>query len=76
LLGKLEDGLATLDSVLQTVAEDEPKDFEFIIDIETRMAEVLRQLGRMEQADEIERRLTSVRQALESDPDPEVGGTN
>lgn len=76
LLGKLEDGLATLDSVLQTVAEDEPKDFEFIIDIETRMAEVLRRLGRMEQADEIERRLTSVRQALESDPDPEVGGTN
>lgn len=76
LLGKLEDGLATLDSVLQTVADDEPKDFEFIIDIETRMAEVLRQLGRIEQADEIERRLTSVRQALESDPDPEIGGAN
>ena len=76
LLGKLEDGLATLDSVLQTVADDEPKDFEFIIDIETRMAEALRQLGRIEQADEIERRLTSVRQALESDPDPEIGGAN
>ena len=76
LLGKLEDGLATLDGVLQNVADDEPKDFEFILDIESRMAEVLRQLGRMEQADEIERRLESVRQVLASDPDPEVDGAN
>ena len=76
LLGKLEDGLATLDGVLQSVADDEPKDFEFILDIESRMAEVLRQLGRMEQADEIERRLESVRQVLASDPDPEVDGAN
>ena len=76
LLGKLEDGLATLDGVLQSVADDEPKDFEFILDIESRMAEVLRLLGRMEQADEIERRLESVRQALASDPDPEVDGAN
>jgi len=76
LLGKLEDGLATLDGVLQSVADDEPKDFEFILDIESRMAEVLRLLGRIEQADEIERRLESVRQALASDPDPEVDGAN
>ena len=76
LLGKLEDGLATLDGVLQSVADDEPKDFEFILDIESRMAEVLRLLGRMEQADEIERRLESVRQALASDSDPEVDGAN
>ena len=76
LLGKLEDGLATLDGVLQSVADDEPKDFEFILDIESRMAEVLRLLGRMEQADEIERRLESVRQALASEPDPEVDGAN
>ena len=72
----MEDGLATLDGVLQSVADDEPKDFEFILDIESRMAEVLRLLGRMEQADEIERRLESVRQALASDPDPEVDGAN
>ena len=65
LLGKLEDGLATLDNVLQIVADDEPKDFEFIIDIESRMATVMRQLGRIEEADEVERRLASVREALD-----------
>jgi tetratricopeptide (TPR) repeat protein len=65
LLGKLEDGLATLDNVLQIVADDEPKDFEFIIDIESRMASVMRQLGRIEEADEVERRLASVREALD-----------
>ncbi len=65
LLGKLEDGLATLDNVLQIVADDEPKDFEFIIDIETRMSAVMRQLGRIEQADEIDRRLASVREVMD-----------
>jgi tetratricopeptide (TPR) repeat protein len=65
LLGKLEDGLATLDNVLQIVADDEPKDFEFILDIESRMATVMRQLGRIEEADEVERRLASVREALD-----------
>ena len=65
LLGKLEDGLATLDNVLQIVADDEPKDFEFILDIESRMASVMRQLGRIEEADEVERRLASVREALD-----------
>ena len=65
LLGKLEDGLATLDNVLQIVADDEPKDFEFILDIETRMATVMRQLGRIQEADEVERRLASVREALD-----------
>jgi tetratricopeptide (TPR) repeat protein len=65
LLGKLEDGLATLDNVLQIVADDEPKDFEFIIDIETRMSTVMRQLGRIEQADEIDRRLASVREVMD-----------
>jgi hypothetical protein len=51
--------------VLQIVADDEPKDFEFIIDIESRMASVMRQLGRIEEADEVERRLASVREALD-----------
>jgi tetratricopeptide (TPR) repeat protein len=74
LLGKLEDGLSTLDGVLQIVAEDEPKDFEFIIDIETRMATVMRQLGRMDEADEVERRLASVRDALITDEAPEEDG--
>ena len=64
LLGKLEDGLATLDGVLQIIAEDEPKDFEFILDIETRMVVVMRALGRIEEADEVERRLVAVREAL------------
>ena len=68
LLGKLEDGLSTLDGVLQIVAEDEPKDFEFILDIEDRMVAVMRQLGRIEEADEVERRLKSVREALAEDP--------
>jgi hypothetical protein len=64
LLGKLEEGLATLDGVLQIIAEDEPKDFEFIVDIETRMVVVMRALGRIEEADEVERRLVAVREAL------------
>ncbi len=64
LLGKLEDGLATLDNVLQIVADDEPKDFDFILDIEGRISTVMRQLGRIEEADEIDRRLASVREAM------------
>ena len=64
LLGKLEEGLNTLDGVLQIIAEDEPKDFEFIVDIESRMAEVMRILGRIDEAAEIERRLTTVRDSL------------
>jgi hypothetical protein len=32
------------------------------------MVAVMRQLGRMEEADEVERRLTSVREALADDP--------
>jgi tetratricopeptide (TPR) repeat protein len=65
LLNKLEDGLASLDNVLQIVADDEPKDFEFIMDIEVRMSAVMRQLGRMEEADEVDRRLASVREVMD-----------
>ncbi len=64
LLGKLDEGLATLDGVLQIIAEDEPKDFEFIVDIESRMTEVMRALGRVDEAAEVERRLTTVRDSL------------
>ncbi len=65
LLGKLEDGVSTLDTVLQITADEDYKDFEFILDIETRMAAVMRQLGRMDEADEVERRLEVVREILE-----------
>lgn len=65
LLGKLEEGLATMDTVLQIAADEESKDFEFIVDIETRMAGVMRLLGRSEEADEIERRLQAIREIIE-----------
>jgi tetratricopeptide (TPR) repeat protein len=64
LLGKLEEGLLTLDNVLQICAEEDVKDFEFLIEIEGRMATVMRQLGRITEADEVERRITSVKEAL------------
>jgi tetratricopeptide (TPR) repeat protein len=76
LLGKLEDGLSTLDGVLQIVAEDEPKDFEFILDIEDRMVAVMKQLGRMDEAAEVERRLTSVREALAEESASEEDGAS
>jgi tetratricopeptide (TPR) repeat protein len=76
LLGKLEDGLSTLDGVLQIVADDEPKDFEFILDIEDRMVAVMKQLGRMDEAAEVERRLTSVREALAEEPASEEDGAS
>jgi tetratricopeptide (TPR) repeat protein len=76
LLGKLEDGLSTLDGVLQIVAEDESKDFEFILDIEDRMVAVMKQLGRMDEAAEVERRLTSVREALAEETASEEDGAS
>ena len=75
LLGKLEDGLSTLDGVLQIIAEEEPKDFEFILDIEERMVSVMRQLGRIDEADEVERRLKTVREALADEPASEADST-
>ena len=69
LLEKFDDGLATLEQVLSVVSEDEPKDFEFIIDVESRIAKILRMQGRVDEADEIERRLKSVKEALEDEPE-------
>ena len=63
-----------LDGVLQIIADDEPKDFEFILDIETRMVAVMRQLGRVDEADEVERRLASVQEALKEDEAPNEDG--
>jgi hypothetical protein len=71
LLGKLEEGLDSLDTVLQTATEEDPKDFEFIVDIESRMASVMRTLGRTAEADEVERRLASVRDAMIEDTNNE-----
>ena len=39
------------------------------------MVAVMRQLGRMEEADEVERRLTSVREALAEEPVSEADVT-
>jgi tetratricopeptide (TPR) repeat protein len=67
LLEKFDDALATLEQVLSVVSEDEPKDFEFIVDVETRIAKIIRMQGRTDEADEIERRLRAVQEALEDD---------
>jgi len=69
LLEKYDEGLATLENVLAVVSEDEPKDFEFIVDVESRIAKILRMQGRGEEADEIERRLKTVQEALEDEPE-------
>ena len=69
LLEKFDDGLATLEQVLAVVSDDEPRDFEFIIDVESRIAKIVRMQGRIEEADEIERRLKSVQEMLEDEPE-------
>lgn len=65
LIGEEQDGLDTLDRVLEIATESDWKDFEFIVEIERHIAGVMRQLGRVEEADEIERRLTSVTEVTE-----------
>jgi hypothetical protein len=73
LLEKFDDGLAKLENVLVVVSEDEPKDFEFIVDIETRICKIMRMQGRIDEADEIERRLKSVQEALDEQPEDSFG---
>ena len=60
-----EEGLMSLENVLETVTESEFKDFEFIIDIERKIALVLRKLDRLEEAQEIERRLDAVTDVID-----------
>ena len=67
LLEKFDDALGTLEQVLSIVSEDEPKDFEFIVDVETRIAKIIRMQGRNDEADEIERRLKAVQDTLEDE---------
>lgn len=64
LMGNFEEALETLDQVLTTASDEEPRDFEFILDIESRIASILRRTDRVEEAVEIERRLSSVRAIL------------
>ena len=73
LLEKFDEGMATLENVLAIVSEDEPKDFEFILDIETRICKIMRMQGRNDEANEIERRLKSVQEALEESPEESFG---
>lgn len=64
LLGRLDEGLNTFDQVLQTATDEDLKDFELIVDVETQMATVMRSQGREEEADEIMRRLATVSEVL------------
>jgi hypothetical protein len=75
LLENYEEGLNTLDQVLTVATDEDPKDFEFIVDIETSMAAVMRILGRNTEADEIDRRLISVREALADELEGEVSSS-
>ena len=72
LLDKFDEALSTLEQVLSVVSEDDPKDFEFIIDVETRIAKIIRMQGRNDEADEIERRLKAVQEALENEEENPV----
>ena len=65
--GQEEEGLNTLDRVLEIVTESENKDFEFIIEIERKMASVLHKLGRDDEAEEIERRVAAVAEIVEEE---------
>jgi tetratricopeptide (TPR) repeat protein len=67
LIGEDEAGLASLERVLDVATDTEPRDFEFIVDIERRIAGVLRKLGRESEAVEIERRLSSVTDIVEGE---------
>ena len=55
----------TLENVLESVTESEFKDFEFIIDIERKIAITLRKLDRDLEADEIVRRLDAVVEVID-----------
>jgi tetratricopeptide (TPR) repeat protein len=65
LNGEVDEGLATLERVLDIAADTDPRDFEFIVAIERRIAQVLRTTGRGDEADEIERRISAVTEIIE-----------
>jgi Zn-dependent protease with chaperone function len=65
ILAQYEEALMTLENVLESVTEAEFKDFEFIIDIERKIALTLRKLDRENEADEIARRLDAVTEVID-----------
>jgi tetratricopeptide (TPR) repeat protein len=65
LCGKAPEGLETLERVLDTATDSEWKDFEFIVEVEKKIAGVLRVLDRNIEADEIERRLTAITEVIQ-----------
>ncbi len=65
LSGDVEEGLSTLERVLDIAADSEGKDFEFIVAIERRIAEILHTQGKSDEAAEIERRIAAVAHILE-----------
>ena len=60
-----EEALMTLENVLENVTESEFKDFEFIIDIERKISITLTKLGRLDEAEEIARRLDAVVEVID-----------
>jgi len=60
-----EEALMTLENVLENVTESEFKDFEFIIDIERKISVTLMKLGRLDEANEIARRLDAVVEVID-----------
>ena len=65
--GQGEEGLNTLDRVLEIATDNENRDFEFILEIEGRMADVLYSLGREDEAEEIRRRIKAVEEVIKED---------
>ena len=65
--GQGEEGLNTLDRVLEIATDNENRDFEFILEIEGRMADVLHSLGREDEAEEIRRRVKAVEEVIKED---------
>jgi tetratricopeptide (TPR) repeat protein len=63
--GYYEEALMTLENVLESVTEAEFKDFEFIIDIERKIALSLTKLERVDEANEIIRRLDAVTEVID-----------
>jgi tetratricopeptide (TPR) repeat protein len=63
--GYFEEALMSLENVLESVTESEFKDFEFIIDIERKIAQTLNKLNRVDEADEIIRRLDTVTEVID-----------
>ena len=65
MLEQYEEALMTLENVLENVTESEFKDFEFIIDIERKISVTLTKLGRLDEANEIARRLDAVVEVID-----------